>query len=133
MRVRDRGEHIEKQAQTCVDVEPPAVAVAVDAFALDEVQDQVRLARRRDAGVDQPGDVRMREPGEDVAFAAETLFAGPPDQRGVQELDRDLALEAPVAAAGEPHAAHAALAKRRFQRIGADDLAGECRRLRHRP
>ena len=124
MRMRDRGEHIEKQSQTPLHVKPPAVTIVVDPFTLDEVQDQVRLARRRDACVDQSRDVRMREPGQDIAFAAEALLAGLPDQRGVQELDRYLALEAPVAAPGEPHATHAALAKRRFKRIGADELAG---------
>src|SRR5206468_5093357 len=97
VRVRDRGENIEKQTQTRVYVKPPAVAIVVDAFALDEVQDEVRLPSRRDARVDQSGDVRVREPREEVPFAAETLLAGPPDQRGVQELDRNLALEPAVA------------------------------------
>ena len=40
-------------------------------------------------------------------------LAGAADQRDVQQLDRRLPLEAAVAALGEPHAAHAALADRR--------------------
>ena len=41
------------------------------------------------------------------------------------QLDRHRALEASVAAVGEPHRAHAAHAERAFQRVGADRLAGE--------
>ena len=64
-------------SQTRVHVKPPAVTIVVDAFTLDELQDQVRLAGRRDAGVDQPRDVRVREPREDIAFAPEALLRRP--------------------------------------------------------
>ena len=88
------------------------VAVRVDVPALDELEHEVRLAGVRDAGVDQPGDVRMGEPREDGALAPEALFAAAADQRGVEQLDRDLAFEAAVAARRQPHAAHAAVADR---------------------
>src|SRR5215471_11063283 len=70
----------------------------------------------------------MREPGEDVAFAAKALLARSSDQRGVQEFDGNLALEASVAPMREPHAARAAFAEWRFERIGADLQAGKRRR-----
>ena len=70
-----------------------------------------------------------REPGEDGAFAPEPLFAAAADQRDVQQLDRGAALEAAVAAFGEPDAAHPALADGREQPVGAEDLA---RQRRHR-
>ena len=68
------------------------VAVPVDVPAVDVLEHQVGLPGRRDAGVDQPGDVRMREPGEDRAFALEALLAGAADQRGIQQLDRGACL-----------------------------------------
>ena len=51
-----------------------------------------------------------------------------PTQRQVQQLDGGTALEAPVAAFGEPHAARAALAERFEQAIRAHDLTGQRRR-----
>ena len=62
-----------------------------------------------------------REPGEDACPRAGSV--SPPvaaDQRGVQQLDRGPALEAAVAALGQPDAAHAAVADRRHERVGAD-------------
>ena len=81
-----------------VDAEPLLVAVAVDVAAVDVLEHQVRLSGAGDAGVDQPRDVRMREPREDRAFALEALLAGAADQRRVQQLERGAALEAAVAA-----------------------------------
>ena len=77
----------------------------------------------RDAGVDQVRDVRMRQPGEDGAFAPEPLFAGAADQRDVEQLDGRAALEAAVAALGQPDAAHAALADQR-RRAGTRRRSG---------
>ena len=88
------------------------VAIAVDGLAVDVLEHEIRLAGRRDAGVDEVRDVRVGEPGEDGAFAPESLFAGAADQRDVQQLDRRAAFEAAVAALGEPDAAHPALADR---------------------
>src|SRR5262249_52599006 len=55
--------------------------------------------------------------------------SGAADQREVEELDGHLSLEAPVAPPRQPHAAHAALAERSFERVRADDRALQ-RRLR---
>ena len=127
MRVGHGRQHVEEQANALLDAQARFVAVGVEVPALDELEHQVGLARVGHAGVDQPGDVRMGEPREDGAFAPEALFTAAADQRGVQQLDRDLALEAAVAARGQPHAAHAAVADRRFQRVGADRDAGQRR------
>ena len=81
------------------------VAVAVDGLPVDVLEDQIGLAGRRDAGVDEVRDARMAEAREDGAFAPEALFAGAADQRDVQQLDRRAALEPAVAAFGEPDAA----------------------------
>ena len=74
-------------------------------LAVDVLEHEIRLAGRRDAGVDQMRDVRMAQPREDGAFAPEPLLAGAADQRDVQQLDRGASLEAAVAALGEPDAA----------------------------
>ena len=110
MRVRDGREDFEKQAKAGVDIQPVLVAVAIDPLAFDVLEDEIRLSRRRHARVDEVGDVRMAEAGEDVAFAPESLLARPAHERHVQQLDRGSSFEAAVAALGQPHAAHAALA-----------------------
>ena len=110
MRVRDRLQHIEEETETGVDVQPVLVAIVVDALALHVLEHQVRVARLRYTRIDKVGNVRMREPREDVALAPEALFAGAAHQRDVQQLDRRTSFEAAIAALGEPDAAHAALA-----------------------
>ncbi len=98
--VRDRGEYVQKERRRASMPSAFTVTVLVDALALDLLQDQVRLARRGDTGVDEPSDVRVSKTGENVAFAPEPLLAGTPDQRGVQELDRDRALRSARRCAG---------------------------------
>ena len=125
----------QKQTDARGDVELTIVAVGVDVLAFDVLEDDIGLAGWRDAGVDQVGDRRMRQPREDRAFANEPFFSAAPNQRGVEELDRRRALESPVAAAGKPHAPHAARADTRDERVRTDDLTGERRgacSLRHR-
>ena len=95
--VRDRRLDVEKEADARLDAEPLLVAEAIDVTAGDVFEHQVRLAGARDAGVDQPGDVRMGEAREEGAFALEALLAAAADQRGVQQLQRRLTLEAAVA------------------------------------
>ena len=53
-----------------VDAEALFVAVPIDVAAVDVLEHEIRLARRRDAGVDQPRDVRMREPRQDACLRA---------------------------------------------------------------
>ena len=80
-----------------------------------------------DAGIDQAGDVRVREPGKDAAFALEALAAGAADQRALSSLTATSPAIAAVAAPGEPDAAHAALADRPLERVGAEVLPGQAR------
>ena len=87
------------------------------------LQHEERLAARRDAGIDEMRDVRMREPREDAAFAPEARFTRAADERRVQELHGGAALEAAVAAFREPDRAHAALADERDEPVRADDRA----------
>ena len=123
--VRDRRLDVQEEADACLDAEPLVVAVAIDVLAVDVLEHEVGLTGPRDAGVDQPRDVGVRQLGEDRAFAAEPGLPFPPEQRRVQQLDRGAALEAAVAALGEPDAAHPALVDRRDERVAAEGDPGQ--------
>src|SRR5439155_23304201 len=69
--VGDRGQNVEEQTKTRSDTEPIDIAIGIDPLAFDVLEDQIRLPGRRDAGVDQAGDVRMRKTSKDAAFAAQ--------------------------------------------------------------
>ena len=75
VRVRHRREHVEEEPHPGVDAELPVAAPAIDGRALDVLENQIGLAAVRDAGIEQPGDVRMREAGEEAAFAPEAFGA----------------------------------------------------------
>ncbi len=128
VRVRDGRQDVEEQADAGLDAKRPIVAVLVDVPAGDVLEHQVRLSGARDAGVDQPGNVGMREAGKDGPFPLEAFSAGASDQLGVEQLDRRLTFESAVVPRRQPHAAHAAAADRLHQGVGADARAFE----RHR-
>ena len=110
MCVRHGAENVEKQFDARAHVEPPIVAVAIDRLPVHEFEHEVRLAVRRDARVDQMGDVGMREASQDVGLAAESrLRSAEPD---LQQLDGDLGVELAIAALREPDDPHAALTDR---------------------
>ena len=68
VRVRDRVQHLEKQAQARAQIEPMLLAVLIDRLSVDVFEDQVRRPRRRDAGIDELRDVRMDQAAEDGAL-----------------------------------------------------------------
>ena len=59
----DRGENVQKRALTGVEPELACVAIAVDVFAVHNFPDEVRQAARRDAGIDETGDVGVPDGG----------------------------------------------------------------------
>ena len=69
--VRDGRLHVQEQADALLDAEALVVAEAIDVLAVDVLEHQVRLTGARHPGVDQPGDVRVRQPGEDRPLALE--------------------------------------------------------------
>ncbi len=125
--VRHRRQDVEKHANTIAHTQPLAVAVRIDRLAGDVFQHEIRLADRRHAGIDDPGDLGVRQAAEDASFAREPRFAGAADERGVQQLDGDPAVVAPVGALGQPHAAHAAVADRLDQPVRAQLQSGQGR------
>jgi len=120
-RVRDGEEKPEPRR----DVEPARVAVGVDMLALYVLQHEVRLTGRGHAGIDEPGDVRVRQPGQDGPLTPEPFLPALTDEPKVEELDRRAPLVAAVGAAREPDRAHAAKAQGRLEPPGIDDLAGQ--------
>ena len=69
----------------------------------------------------------MRQARQQPAFASKAFGELLLRDGAVQELDRALTFEAPVAAACEPDFAHAAAAEQPLDRIGADSRAIELR------
>jgi len=127
VRLGDRRADVEEETQACVHGEAPGVAKAVDGLAVDVLEDDIRLARGRHAGVEDAGDVRMGQSREDRALAPEPTLAGAADEARVQELDGNASLEAPVAAARQPDGAHASLPDLLDERVGPDRLFCERR------
>ncbi len=78
------------------------------------------------------GNVRMRKPAKDGAFAFESFFSRAPGERHAHELHRSLPLEPTVTATGKPDAPHSALAKLRDRGIRTKCLARESRGVRQR-
>ena len=130
VRVRHRCQHVEEELEAGVETHPPTVAVRIDGLAVHELEHQVRLANRRDAGVAQLRDLRVREPGEDAPLAGEAIFARAPHQGGVEQLDGHPAFEAPVSALRHPHGAHPPVADRCDQPVGAQLQTGQRRARR---
>ena len=112
-------EHLHEEPDTGAQIQPLRVAVGREVAALDELQRQPRTALRIEPGVVEPCDVRMLEPGEDVALAGhargEVLRPGE-----TRQLEGDLALQRAVGTLREPHRAHAALADRPQQAVRSD-------------
>ena len=79
---------------------------------------------RVDAAVDQLRDVRVLQPRQQFAFAAELILHVRAVHAELDQLQRDALGELAVRAFGEPHAAHAAAAEFAHQAVGADELPG---------
>ena len=123
VRMRYSGEHVEKQAHTGLDVGGSRVAPAIDWLAFDVLDDEVRLAARGDAGVEQGGDVRVRQAAEQQRLASEPGSPAVRQHLRVRQLDGGDAIEAAVVSSRQPDAAHPAGAEHSLQRVRADQTA----------
>nr|WP_326538432.1 hypothetical protein [Pseudorhodoferax sp.] len=125
VRVLHGLQHLRKQLDARAQAQAVAVAPVVDALAVHMLQHQVGLAVVRQPGIDQPCDVRMRQPRQDGALAPKARRQRLPHDARVQQLDGRAALKVAVAALGQPHRAHAAFAQRFNQCVGANAAAGQ--------
>src|SRR5439155_18067707 len=121
--VLHRQQDLAKQRDAFAQGQAAAVAEARDRLAFDIFEREPGLPVLRDAGVEQPGDVRVTQARENVALAVEAhrerLAAGP----RIRQFHRHLALERTVVALSQPHLGHAAFAERSDQAIRPDAAA----------
>ncbi len=95
----------------------------VDGAAIDIFHHQIRRAGGNYAPVDQPGDPRMLQPGQQPALLGEAV-AGQMHEVAMQELDRHDLVEQTVIALTLPNLPHAAFAQQLGQSKGADLFGG---------
>ena len=57
--VTDCREHVEDQPQPVSDAQAMGIGEGVDRLAVDVFEDEIRLAARAHAGVEQPRDIRV--------------------------------------------------------------------------
>jgi hypothetical protein len=105
--------------------EMAVLAEFVDGDAVHVFHGQVEIAGLGDSAVEQPGDVGVVEPGEDLPLLAEALAKQVGGERQVNELDGDLLLELPVGAMRQVDGAHSAAAEQAIDLVRADALAPE--------
>ncbi|MNV58626.1 hypothetical protein D3C71_1510120 [compost metagenome] len=119
----DHRADLQHQLQAPLQRERQALAVLGDRLAFHIRQRQVRLPLQIHAGIQQMGQVRVLQPRQDLAFAAEALAQAGIGVAAAQQLQRDLALIQAISALGQPDLAHPALAERPKQAVRTDPRA----------
>src|SRR3970282_1264848 len=107
VRVLYRGTDIEEEAQPRIDRQALLIAIPIDRRAFDVLHHEIQTAVRRDAAVDQRGNVRMLEAGQGLAVLEETTpQVCVATRTASHQLDRDAPIELFVVALGPVHRAH---------------------------
>ena len=96
------------------------IALLRDRCAFDELHREPDLAAIADAAIDQAGDVRVLELGEDLAFAQKTSHDFVRIHAALDQLQRHVMARAAAAALRAIHGADAAAAELGKQAIAAD-------------
>ena len=118
----DSAKDVKKELDPSLHIKLSFVAILVNMFSFDVFKNEIRLATRSDARIDQFRNMRVSELTKNSTFTLESLTAGYSSNCQMQELDRNAALKAPVAALRQPYAPHAALADMRKKSIYANRL-----------
>jgi hypothetical protein len=100
VRMRDRGQHVEEEANPRRNIECAPITIAIDVLALDALEYQVRFPTWAHAGVKQFGNIRVSQTAKNAALALESFLTTSADDRRTEKLDGDLPLEAPIVALG---------------------------------
>ncbi len=124
VRVLHGAADADEQPEPSLDREVVDVAIPVDRQAVDELHHEVRQAVVGRSAVDQAGDVRVIEVGENLAFVPETLLDEGGVEAGSDDLDRDLLVVLVIGPAAEIHGAHSAVADLSHHRVRPDPAAG---------
>ena len=125
VRVAYRAQDVEKEPQPLFRCQPIRVTPAVDPLTFDVLDDEVWLSVFRDAGIEEPCDVRMVQPSQQAPLTPEAGASDRIEERQVEQLDGSRALEAAVAPPGEPDGAHPTLPQRTLEGPGTQSLARE--------
>lgn len=110
----------QKETQPLFEPQPSAVAPVGQRLALDVFEDEVGVAVVGEAAVEQAGDARVLEPGEDPALEQEALGERAAGERRRQQLERHLLLPGAVRPLGETDHSHAAAAEHGEDPVGSD-------------
>ncbi len=110
VRALHRGADLQEQAHAIAQAERMRVAPAIDRFAVDQFHREVRRPGIVHAAVEQRGDVRVLQAGQDLAFAQEAPAQRRLVQADANALDGGLLLEAPVDAFAAVDRTHASVA-----------------------
>src|SRR6185312_17304990 len=97
MRVLHRTQHLLEESQPRRYVEPPFIAIVGERHAVDVLEREIRLPRRRETCVVEARDVRVRELGENIALAREAFQQVARVEAGVRQLESHGALDDAVA------------------------------------
>src|SRR5882757_4252206 len=89
----DRGQHVQKQLQSCLDSQTAFIAMAIDGAALYILQHEIWLAGVRHTRVHYARDVRVRESGQYATLTPEAFFTVAANERCIQQFDSDIALK----------------------------------------
>ncbi len=111
-----------EQAEAFFDGEAFCVAECVDRLAVDVFHHEKRQAVRRDAAVEEAGDVGMVECGEQAAFLEEAVADILRVEPAADDLQGDAQFQI-VGAAREPDRAHAPATEPFFDFVDADSVA----------
>ena len=119
VRVLDGGADVAEERQPGRGVEPVRVAVVDDRLPFDVLHGEVGPAVRRAAAVEEAGDERMLEAGQDLPLVTEPPHDAVGVHPALEHLDRDALLERVVVADAEVDGAHAAVADLANEAVGA--------------
>lgn len=122
VRVLHRRAHLQEQPRAVAEAQPGRVRVLGDRQAFDPLHHDVREAVRRQAAVEELGDVRVAQTRQDAALQHKLLGGRGREQAATHQLDRHGLVEAALDPLAAIDLAHAALADEFDQAIGADAL-----------
>ena len=100
VRILHRRQHLLEELDALADRELLSIAIERDRLASDILEREIRLAVVGEAGVVEPGDVRVGERRQDLALAGEAFDERLPRGGEDWQLERDLALEQSIGALG---------------------------------
>jgi hypothetical protein len=118
---------LEQEAQPVMHGEPMVVRPLGDRLTFHEFRDQVRPTVIGGPAVEQPRDVRVHQPGQDLALRDEPADELVGVEAPAEDLERDALLEGPVRALGLVNGGHATSPDLAHHAVAPDALARQGR------